>query len=188
MQGLYRDKYRIKSTRLKDFDYASNGAYFVTMCTKNRECHFGHVINGEIKLSDMGKIVEQCWDTITNHFTNVVLDEFIVMPNHVHGVIIIDNDRNQIHDCRDVACNVSTKTIMSRISPKSYSLSTIVRSFKSAVSRWCHQNDFEYFAWQPRFYEHVIRNDEELNRIRQYIINNPVQWELDDENPKNCRL
>ena len=180
MQGLYKDKYRIKSTRLKDFDYSSNGAYFVTMCTKNREFYFGHAINGKIKLSDMGKIVEKCWYEIPQHFENVILDEFVVMPNHVHGIIIIDNNRNRIHDCRDgVTPSLQRPTLGQIIGYFKYRATKLVNQF---------QNTPGVPIWQPRFYEHVIRNDHELNRIREYIINNPLKWQLDKNNPKNYKI
>ncbi|OGI20723.1 MAG: hypothetical protein A3B68_09300 [Candidatus Melainabacteria bacterium RIFCSPHIGHO2_02_FULL_34_12] len=93
MDELFKNKYRIKSTRLKNYDYSSNGTYYVTICTKNRECCLGAVNDRKIKLSTMGKIVEQCWHETIKHFNNVILDEFIVMPNHVHGIIIIRSNR-----------------------------------------------------------------------------------------------
>ena len=176
MQGLYKDKYRIKSTRLKHFDYSSNGAYFVTICTKNRECVFGNVINGEMKLSDRGKIVEQCWDDLPNHYLNCILDTFVIMPNHVHGIIIIDNP-------------VEAGFKPASTNKKHHGLFEIIRAFKTFSSRKINQIQKSfYFRWQRDYYEHVIRNDEELNRVREYIINNPVQWELDNENPKNYKI
>ena len=181
-QELFKDKYRVKSIRLKDFNYASNGAYYVTICTKDRKHYFGEIVNGEMKLSGIGVITKQCWSEIPQHFNNVRLDEFVIMPNHVHGIIIIDTNNNDItnHCRRDVACNVST--IMYNISPKSKSLSTTIRSFKSAVSNRCNKNGYHHFTWQPRFYEHVVRNEKELYFIRNYIKNNPWQWEFDNEN------
>ena len=101
----------------------------------------------------------------------------------MHGIVIICNSH-----CRDVAGNVSTENIMSQISPKSNSLSVIIRSFKSAVSNWCHKNGFEFFQWQPWFHERIIRNDRELNNKRQYTINNPLQWELDENNPNKSPI
>ena len=129
-----------KSIRLPDWNYGSDGAYSITICVKNRKCVLGEIINGEMKLSGIGEMVQKYWDEIPEHFENIQLDEFIIMPNHLHGIVVIGDSR-----CRDVACNVSTGNIMSCISPKPNSLSTIIRSFKSAVSNWCHKNNFDDF-------------------------------------------
>jgi REP element-mobilizing transposase RayT len=145
-------------------------------------------------LSDMGKIAEKCLLEIPVHFPFVLLDEFVVMPNHVHGIIIINNKKHENPvPCRDVACNVSTnsnvstfisdETIknMSSISPKYGSLSTIMRSYKSAVTKWCNENDHK-FCWQPRFHDHIIRNENEFYKIKKYIFNNPSNWLTDENN------
>ena len=178
-EKLFKNRYRIRSIRLPHWNYKSDGSYFITICVKNRECVFGKIVNGKMVLSEIEEIVQRYWYEIPDHFDNVQLDEFVVMPNHFHGIVIICDSRR-----RDVACNVSTGNIMSRISPKSNSLSAIIRSFKSAVSNWCHKNGFEFFQWQPRYYERIIRNEKELNFVREYIANNPLQWNLDMNNPK----
>ncbi len=165
---------------MPDWNYEADGAYFITICVKNRKCILGEIINGKMELSGIGEMVQKYWDQIPEHFGNIQLDEFVVMPNHIHGIVVINNLRC-VH-CRDVACNVSTGNIMSRISPKPKSLSTIIRSFKSAVSNWCHKNNFAFFQWQPRFYERIIRDENELNQIRKYIRNNPIKWDLDRNN------
>src|SRR3989338_3115843 len=114
MSDLFKDKYRIESTRLPGWDYASSGFYFVTICTHERAHYFGDVLidnNGmtSVALSNIGKIARDCWLDISNHFPNASLDEWVVMPNHVHGIIVINQNDNQRNDfCRDVACNVST--------------------------------------------------------------------------------
>jgi REP element-mobilizing transposase RayT len=179
MEELFKDKYRIQSTRLKDWDYSQEGFYYITICTKDREPFFGRIINNKIKLSSIGEIVEQFWKEIPEHYENVSLDEYIIMPDHMHGIIII----NESHDhygnarCRDVVYNVSTgnekNKFMSEISPKSYSLPIIIREFKSAVTRQSNKNGFNNFKWQARYYDHIIRNEKDLNRIRNYIKNNP---------------
>jgi len=171
----FRGKYRIETARLKNWDYGSSGYYFVTVCVKNRECVFGNVDDNKVILSEIGKIAEKFWLEIPAHFPFVKLDEFIIMPNHIHGIIIIDNHR-------DVACNVSTRTnnkIMSIISPKRGSLSTVIRSYKSNCTKTINktQNNI-YFQWQLRFYDHI----KSLNNIRNYIINNPLNWDKDEEN------
>jgi len=195
MAELFKNKYRIESTRLPDYDYSQSGYYFITICTQNRINYFGNVINGKMMLNDTGKIAVDCWMQIPQHFTQVTLDEFVIMPNHVHGVIFL-NDFT--HGCRDVACNVSTNNeyntitndqnlpisnFMSKISPKTGSISTIIRSFKSAATKQINEKyGNHHFTWQPRFYNHVIRNEISLYNIQQYIINNPIMWHRDRNN------
>lgn len=170
---LFKNKYRIESARLKGYDYSSPGEYFVTICTGGMIEYFGNVVNGEMNRNDVGEIANRLWLDIPNHHKNTMLDEFTIMPNHVHGIIILcENDNG-----RDVACNASTG-----ISPKRGSLGVIVRSFKSAVSNWCHSNGYPDFSWQPRFYDHIIRDEKGLNAIRQYIKNNPAHWDYDRNN------
>lgn len=195
MADRFRSRYRIKSARLEGYDYSAIGGYFVTICTRDRECWFGEIVRGKMQLSEIGKMARQYWQEIAQHFDNVDLDEFVIMPNHVHGVLLIFRDGGRdvaLRDGRDVACNVSTDAdtdsknlAMSAISPKPGSLGTIIRSYKSAVTRWCGKNNYPQFAWQPRFYDHIIRNEKSLMAIRQYIYNNPVKWEIDRENPES---
>ena len=172
-----------QSVRLKNYNYAANGYYFVTICTQNKQYFFGDVVNDKMQLSTVGKIAHQYWSEIPQHSKHTYLDEFIIMPNHVHGIIIIDNPQNP---CRDVACNVPTNNdeydlsqTMSQLSPKSGTLSVIVRSYKSSVTRWCRQNGNDIFQWQSRFYENIIRDKKSLNNICRYIINNPAKWSED---------
>ena len=180
----FRGKYRVESGRLKNWDYGSNGYYFVTICVKNRECIFGNVDDDKMILSKIGKIAEKFLLEIPTHFPFVKLDEFIIMPNHVHGIIIIDNRR-------DVACNVSARSnnkIMSIISPKQGSLSSVIRSYKSICTKTINktQNNIN-FQWQLRFCDHIIRDEKSLNNIRNYIINNPLNWDKDEENQARKR-
>ena len=201
---LFRAKYRVQSTRLPSWDYAAAGWYFVTICTRGGECSFGDVVDGEMHLSPIGDVACRCWVRMPEHFQNVTLDSFVVMPNHMHGIVLIEEkaksgcqDATGSDGCRDVAspdtrpsaCNVSTGTAesrhrrMSRMSPKAGSLSAIVRSYKAAVTRCCRQNGYSTFAWQPRFYDHIIRSEESLRRIREYIANNSSKWALDKYHP-----
>ena len=179
---LFKNKYRIATARLRGWDYASVGYYFVTICTKWRHPWFGEINEGRIEMSGVGRIVMLSWTQIPQHFPNVQLDEFVVMPDHVHGIVVIDNGQS----VETLQCNVSTgrtttNVRMSKISPKSRSLSTIVRSFKSTCAYAIHkiysQKDF---AWQSRYYDRIIRNDDELNTIRQYIRNNPKHENVND--------
>jgi len=176
----YQNKYRTKSLRLKGWNYSNLGSYYVTICTKRKKYYFGDIRNRKMILNGLGKIAEEFLIKIPEHNSNVEIDYFIVMPNHIHLIIIIFGKRS------DVACNVATNTNkMSMISPKAGSLSTIIRSHKSAVTKWAKQNDHCNFAWQPRFYEHIIRNKKSLFQIRKYIKLNPLKWEIDKENPIN---
>jgi REP element-mobilizing transposase RayT len=146
------------------------------ICTYGYECVFGKIIHGEMQLNANGSIADKCWKEIPRHFQNVELDEYVIMPNHIHGIIIL-------HDhSRDVQLNVPT-----RLSPRKGTLSVIIRTFKAAVTTECHNNYVE-FRWQPRFYEHIIRNQKELNKIRVYINNNIIKWSSDTENLQNIPL
>ncbi len=177
---MTRHKNGRKPIRLPHRDYAANGWYFVTICTKHRVCFFGDIVDGFMELSPIGKTAKQFWLEIPQHFQHTDIDVYIIMPNHIHGIVIIDNPNYQ--PCRDVACNVPTP---SKISPKPGSLGAIIRSYKSAVTHWCRKNEHDDFAWQSRFYEHIIRRDGSLENIRKYIVNNPLKWEEDKDNPVN---
>jgi putative transposase len=177
---LFRNKFRVESTRLSNWDYSTSGYYFVTICAYERRCIFGDIVNDDMQLNEYGKIVSDCINQVPGHFNNSEIDEQIVMPNHVHAIIrLLDS----IHSHRDFACNVSmgddNQNKMSAISPKSDSLSTLVRSFKSAVTNRMHAARFMGDVWQPRFHDHIIRNDRELFAIRRYIKNNPANWKND---------
>jgi len=197
---LFRNKYRIESMRLRCWDYSSPGAYFVTIVTKNRECYFGNVENGIMNLNETGEIAKQYFAQIPKHFLFVSVDTFVVMPNHVHGIVIINQSdvEETLHATSLQPLQPSrpsrpsrssqppstgkSKT-MSSISPKSGSLSTIIRSFKSAVTRSSRLISHD-FAWQSRYYDRIIRNECELGRIRTYIIKNPLNWAMDEDNPE----
>ncbi len=190
----FQGKYRIESTRIPDWDYAEEGWYFVTICTKNHLCSLGKVINDEVQLSEIGRMVSQYWQEIPSHFPNAQLDEFIVMPNHLHGIVVLEKHAAPTTG-RDVACYVSTnnagesgKSQYSAISPKPGSLSTIIRSFKAAVTLWCRKNGYPQYAWQPRYYDHIIRNDKSFTDIQHYIFHNAAKWESDEYHPAKLNL
>ncbi len=164
-----------KQRRLPEYDYNSNGYYFVTICTKNRIPWFGHIEDEHMVLFEKGKIVQECWDEIPTHFPNIQLDEFIVMPDHVHGIIIIDTDPFipvGAADLRHLQQGDRTKMLI----PK------VIQGWKSTVSRRINNPSF---AWQRSYYDHIIRNETALYNIRVYIQNNPLQWQLDQEYPEN---
>jgi len=179
-----------RSIRLKNYDYSQTGAYFVTICTKEKECSFGEINKEQMKLSPTGRIANDCLIAIPKHFENAKVDTFVVMPNHVHFIIIMNHDRRGVacnarnvfasSEEQGVACNAPTNNVYSNIAPKQNTFSVIIRSYKSAVTRMCNQNG-NLFFWQRNYYEHIIRNEIELEKIREYIVNNPLNW-AEDEN------
>ncbi len=199
-----------KSIRIQGYDYSYPGLYFVTICTDEKICHFGDVFcdyRGDeyfVALTNIGKMVAQCWRDIPQHYPNAKLDEWIVMPNHVHGIIeIIDDDHenptdvvddNERHTVgadnllplrgreREKSTKREWKTNKFQ-QPIPRSLSGMIRGFKIGVTKWCNQNGYEHFKWQRNFYEQIIRNDEQLFNTRRYISNNPEMWHRDRKNP-----
>jgi putative transposase len=187
-----------KPNRIKNFDYSECRYYFITICTKNRENHFGTVENSQMKLSEIGKITEIKWKEIASYFPDVELDEFIVMPNHIHGIISFFNNlrKDKINDIRNrQACSLHSNGNNNKdelpkkeLTPNKnhQKLPVIIGSFKSGVTRIVNQIPrIGYFCWQKSYYDHIIRNEKELGIIREYININPMKWPDDDENPEN---
>ena len=234
IKDLYQNKYRIKSTRLPGYDYSKNGYYFITICTKNREYFFGCIENEIVILSKIGKIINTFWKEISKKFKFVKLDEFVIMPNHIHGIVMInyDNNRGKNHfNCcimrRDAINRISTdhkhnkrnehhkhnihNTHNTNIPINSSNLSSgnkqkggitgkynpmgkntlgeIIRWFKG---RCTFEINNKYpnlnFKWQSGFYDRIIRDNEELDRIREYIIDNPYKWDYDKDNLENINI
>jgi len=182
-----------KSIRLKGWDYRNPGLYFITICTKDRAHHFGEIRDGIMGLSVPGCLAWHFWREIPKHQANVVLDEFVVMPNHLHGIVGIeaslkdDQSEEATHPvgtlhATSVRDEDRPQSVMSDISPEAGSLSVIMRSYKSAFTRWCNRNGHKYFDWHPKFYDHIIRNEKALHRIRKYIYDNPLKWQQDQKN------
>jgi REP element-mobilizing transposase RayT len=210
----FRNKYRIPSARLVGYDYAQNGAYFVTICTHQRTNFLGHITNGTMVLSDVGAIVADEWQKTTTIRNYIELGQWVVMPNHFHAVVMINRGGGRFDrcDCRDVLTkrlyqtpkrlynnktNNTNKTTtnnhntnaptrkytgnhpqMSAISPTKHSLSMVIRFFKRQTTIRSKQIN-PHFAWQPRFHDHIIRNQQEYHRISRYIYNNPANWDND---------
>lgn len=183
MSERYQNKYRIPSARATWWDYSADGAYFVTICTKNRTPYFGKVIDGAVHLSEIGISTKICWEAIPEHFPFVALDTFVVMPNHLHGILIMDKRgaKENVGDRVETlhATSLQKDDFMSRISPKPQSLPTIIRSFKSAVCKSARLINVD-FAWQPRYHDRIIRHRTEHERIANYIQDNPMNWKEDD--------
>lgn len=175
------EKRQRKTIRLKEYDYSQPGEYFVTICTKNHECIFGSIVNGKMDLNEMGRVVDKCWKEISEHFPNVELDEYVIMPNHIHGILMLNDSVGTRHA-------VSLPERFGK--PVPGSLSTIVRSFKSAVTKRINEMHLTDNAslWQPRYYDRIIRSEKELQNIRDYIANNILTLAIETENPDNIPL
>lgn len=163
MLPVFGRRYRRKM-RLPGYDYAQSGAYFVTVCTVQRQCILSAIVDANVELTQAGSVVRACWNDLPNHYPHVELDAFVIMPNHVHGILrLIDLDTP---DTR-------------------HALPEIVRAFKTFSSRRINEmlNQPGNRIWHHSFYDHIIRDEQDLNRIREYIQNNPLRWEDDPENP-----
>lgn len=161
-----------RSIRLKDYDYSQSGAYFVTVCTKDKECLLGEINNGNIKLNEAGKVAFTVWSELTNRYSSIELDEYIVMPNHFHGIVLFVGAGLALPDTHKAGAASSAPT-----------LGDIMRVFKSIsaikINRLIDRENRP--LWQRNYYEHILRNEIELEKIREYIINNPLNW-AEDEN------
>jgi REP element-mobilizing transposase RayT len=159
-----------RSIRLKEYDYSLAGAYFVTICAHKRECLFGEVLDGQMRLNDAGRLIQAAWESLPEYYPHVVLDVWVVMPNHFHGVIIL------------VGAGLKPAQTENR-----HGLPEIVRAMKTFSSRRINEmrGTSGVPVWQRNYFERVIRNDNEMHRSREYIVNNPAKWDLDRENPVN---
>lgn len=189
-----------RSVRLQGYDYSKEGLYFITICTIDKLCLFGEIVDTKMIRNELGEIVTQCWINIPNHFPNAILHEFIIMPNHLHGIIELkpDNIENQV--------NVGVQNFeplrelhkihqYQKIIPRS--IGSIVRGFKIGVTKWYRDkiksvienkmpregylqiSIYENKIWQRNYHEHIIRNEESYLKISSYIINNPINWKED---------
>ena len=173
--------FRRRSLRLQGFDYSKEGAYFVTVCTRNRECLFGAVVDGKMRLNDVGRVVQSVWDGLSERFSVIELDACVVMPNHIHGIIAVGAPLVGAQE------GIPDDGATTRVAP---TVGNIVGAFKSITTneyiRGVKTGSWPPFfdrLWQRNYYEHVIRSEESLNRIREYISTNLLRWELDRENP-----
>jgi putative transposase len=170
------NRHHRRSVRLQGYDYTQAGAYFVTACTAAHTCLFGQIADGEMHLSVYGAIPLECWQEIPDHCPHVELDTFLVMPNHIHGILML----------KDAAARSMHLPTQERFGkPVVGSLPTIMRLFKAAVTRRINELRTAPGAlvWQHNYYEHIIRGQASLDRIRAYIVNNPLRWELDQLHP-----
>jgi putative transposase len=169
--------YRSQTVRLSTRNYDEGGPYFVTICTFEKRSFFGHIRNGELRPSDIGKIATDFWREIPRHHADVELDEFVVMPNHMHGILWLPH--------KDV--RASPKRTNRFRSPARGTLGHIIRTYKAAVTYNAMKRDLE-FGWQSRYWDHAIRDSSALMSIREYIWQNPLNWGWDSFNPKVAHL
>jgi putative transposase len=171
MPDKFRGKYRTTSMRKPGWDYGSNAAYFVTICTKGRINYFGKIGNGKMEKSEIGALVHKFWAEITSHFPFVELGEFVVMPNHFHGIIVIDHlIINQPTETPNLGVSTDAEKRMDKWKPGN--LGVIINQFKRICTINARKIDPE-FAWQSRYHDHIIRNQQEFTRISEYIRRNP---------------
>jgi len=169
------DIHHRRTIRLREYDYSQKGLYFVTICVQNRECLFGEIANGEMMLNDAGKMIETKWLEITQHYPDAILHEYVIMPNHLHGIIelTISNDVAAVVGVQNFEpLHLQQQNKYQKIIPRS--IGAIVRGFKIGTTK-----QFGYSVWQRNYYEHVIRDNNDHARIIEYIINNPANWEID---------
>ncbi len=166
---LYKNKYRVETARLQGWDYGSNASYFVTICTKEREHFFGEIADGKMIMSELGKCADKCLQEITEHFPFVVLEEYVVMPNHIHGIVIID---------KPPPPPPPPPQSKNKFGPQSQNLGSIIRGFKIGVTNEAKQIQPD-FKWQARYHDHIIRIEKTYQRIKDYIMTNPLNWEKD---------
>ena len=186
-----------KANRYKHYNYSTAGYYFVTICTKDRLPFFGKIADGKMNLNEYGEIVKKRWLWLQDQYNYVKCDEYVIMPNHFHGILIIDtivgigrdlsnhpsnhpsNNNGTDHDPKG---NNIIRTGHDLSLQKIKSLSELIGAFKTTSSKLIHQTGLDEFRWQRSFYDHIIHNESSLNNIREYIRKNPQNWDTDKNN------
>ena len=179
------EKYKRRSIRLRDYDYSQAGAYFVTICTQNHKCLFGEIVDGEMLLNNVGQVVQSIWLTLPERYAGVELDQYMIMPNHLHGIVVLagkqpkDSYTSKVPDRFEQYMYPKGpiySTHQQELGLPAPALGEIIRTFKSLTTRFIRAAGASDFAWQGNYYDHIIRNDDDLDRIRQYMIDNPTRW------------
>ena len=190
------EKHHRRSIRLKGYDYSRNGSYFVTICVQNRQCLFGEIIDGIMHINDAGRMILKRWLELTHKFPTIDNQPYVIMPNHVHGIITIqyENAKSDVLVGADLGVRPvnSTGGHPSPLPRDVVSLPRIIHWFKTVTTyeyiqkiRTANWQPYDKRLWQRNYYEHIIRNHTEFVEIRDYIANNPARWNFDDENPEN---
>ncbi len=188
-----------KLNRLKGYNYSQDGMYFITICVKDKKEYFGCIKNDKMEYDKYGKIILKYWQAIPDYYKNVFLDEWVIMPNRIYGIIIIDNTTVGTEHCSVPTVGKSMNSVgtehcsvptVGKSMKVNYGLlSKIVKSFKEITLKIMRKNYNNYeFSWQRSYYDHIIRNEKSLLKIRKYIYYNPVKWELDRNNPENLLM
>lgn len=194
--GLYQNKYRIDSSRLKEWDYTNAAWYYITVNLKKHAPCFGKIIKGKMALNDIGEIVKEEWLNTEKVRKHIELDYYQIMPNHLHGIIIFNDYVETTRLPRHfrgwvVSPRIKHGEMMHRIvstTLKPNSLGSMIGQFKSVCTKRIHAAGYELFSWQPRFYDHIVRTELELYNIRKYILENPRRWEIEKDNPENIGI
>ncbi|GBC59403.1 hypothetical protein DENIS_0342 [Desulfonema ishimotonii] len=203
------DIHRRRSIRLKGYDYSRPGAYFVTICVNRRECLLGQIVNGRMYLNDAGIMIRDTWQQLPEYYNGFTLDQFVIMPNHIHGIIVINNNSVGAAPCGRPVCSGDDAVFLNEISQQArtgqargpaptgdnLALPQIIHRFKTLTTKryadGVKNNNWPRFhrrLWQRNYHEHIIRNERRLDTIRRYILYNPLKWELDIENPNHIPI
>jgi REP element-mobilizing transposase RayT len=203
-------RFHRRSIRLPEYDYSQEGVYYITICTQGRKCLFGDIADGTVELSKYGRIAERCWRELTEYYDGIMLDAYVIMPNHIHAIIIITGDvtrRGEVvspqyemlkdnivqgdvvlpqNGINNNIINPGEVTSPLQVLGNKHTLGKILEYYKYQTTKIINQihNSPVNKIWQRNYYERVIRNEKSLNRIRGYIRNNPWNWAVDDENPE----
>lgn len=175
------EKHHRRSIRLKGYDYTQPGSYFITICTWQRHCLFGEITHGQMQLNRYGRIVQKHWQNLIRHHQYMELGEFVIMPNHIHGILIlkgVSEERKSL--------DIESTLIKLEKSPKKHGIPEIIRGFKTFSARQINtvRDTLGVPVWQRNYYEHIIRNQQAYDKIYQYIKDNPVLWEVDQLHPE----
>ena len=177
----FADKFKTSSPRLQNFDYSSFGIYFVTICTLNHNNFFGKIINHQMELNQKGKITNDCLIQIPIHFKNVLIHEYVIMPNHIHLLLeLTQTNVNSVETRHGASLHIEYQSYhFHRLAIKSnQTIPKIINQFKSSVKRQCNQQNL-FFAWQPRYHDIIVKNQQQYFTIKNYIKNNVINWEKD---------
>ncbi|KPL19229.1 MAG: transposase [candidate division Zixibacteria bacterium SM23_81] len=174
----HRGRHQRRSIRLRNYDYSQAGYYYVTICTQDRICLFGRVREGHVCLNRLGLLVKRYWRWLPLRYSYVKLDKWVIMPNHLHGIVVIADEN---------VCRGGSRTAPTAVVPRRKALGRLIGAFKTASTKEINKiiKTPGRPIWQRNFYDHVIRSETELRLIREYIVNNPLKWELDRNNPAN---
>jgi len=184
------DIHKRKSIRLKDHNYSQKGSYFITLCIQNRECLLGDIVEEKMILNSAGYMIKQSWYELSEKFLNIILDAFIIMPNHFHGIIVITEEGEYKESEQMEGVPGEGEHKVRPYGTGENTIGRILQIFKSVTTYkyavGVKENEWKPFPgklWQRNYYDHVIRNEEELAETREYILNNPLKWNIDEENP-----